>query len=79
MAKKLIHIRKPQLRITSKGVKLSKPSARIGGKTGINVSGQGVSGSIRTKAGSLNTKKGCRLRLFGLFGLLGVIGLVMLR
>lgn len=58
---KLIKIRKPKVRITTKGVRVSKPSARIGGKTGLNISSQGVSGSVRTGMGTYNTKKGCSL------------------
>jgi hypothetical protein len=59
--KKLIHIRKPKLRITGKGVKISKPSARVGGKVGVNVSSKGVSASARTRAGSVSTRTGLTL------------------
>ncbi len=53
--KKLIKVRKPKLRITPKGVKVTRPSARIGGKTGINLSSSGMSASMRTKFGTINT------------------------
>ncbi len=62
--KKLFHIRKPRLLITKKGVKIAKPTARLGGKVGVNLSRDGASASVRTKAGSLSTRKGCRLRLW---------------
>jgi len=71
--KKLISIRKPKLRITSKGVKVTKPSARIGGKAGVNISSKGVSASVRTKHGTVSTRKGrsgcacCPLMLLGIF------------
>lgn len=50
---------KPKLKISSKGVKLQAPRVRLGKKVGLNISKSGVSGSIRTKAGTLNTKRGC--------------------
>jgi hypothetical protein len=81
--KKLIKIRTPKLKITSKGVKVTKPSARIGGKTGLNISSKGVSASHRTKYGTLSTrtgwtrrkrKKGCSMLLLILSVLpLGVV------
>jgi hypothetical protein len=52
--KKLISIRKPKLKITRKGVKVTKPSARIGGKAGVNLSSKGVSASLRTGKGHVN-------------------------
>ena len=55
--KKLIRIRKPRVRVTSKGLKISAPSARIGGKAGINVSKSGVSGSVQTGHGSISTRR----------------------
>lgn len=73
---KLFNIRGPKLKLSSKGLKLTKPSARIGRKAGVNISSQGVSSSIRTKAGTVNSKDGCSLRLFGI--LLIVISLVVL-
>lgn len=62
---KLIKFRKPRIRITSKGIKITKPSARIGGAVGLNVSSKGVSGSVKTKAGTYNTKRGLSLHLPG--------------
>lgn len=55
MGKKLVHIRKPRLRVTPRGVKLTRPSARIGGKVGVNISRSGVSASARTKLGTVST------------------------
>jgi hypothetical protein len=57
MGKKLISVRKPKLRITPSGVRVTKPSARIGGKVGLNVSSRGVSASARTKMGTISTGK----------------------
>lgn len=56
--KKLITTRSPRIRLTSKGVKLIKPSVRIGGKAGANLSSRGVSASLRTHAGSVSTSRG---------------------
>lgn len=56
-----MNIRKPRLSLTKKGLKLTKPSARIGGKTGINISSSGVSASHRTKHGTISTKRGCSI------------------
>jgi hypothetical protein len=53
--KKLITVRKPRLRITPKGVKVTNPSMRIGGKTGINVSKSGMSASHRGKLATFTT------------------------
>lgn len=69
--RKLVSVRKPKLKLTTNGVKLTKPSARIGGKAGLNISSKGVSGSVRTKAGTLNTRTGFtrrkRKKFLGLF------------
>ncbi|MEZ4684176.1 MAG: excalibur calcium-binding domain-containing protein [Caldilineaceae bacterium] len=64
--KSLFSIRKPKVRITKKGLRVTPPSVRVGGKTGINIPKSGVSGSTRTKFGTYNTKRGCSLRLFAL-------------
>ena len=58
---KLFSIRGPRLRVTSKGVKISKPTARIGRKAGINISSKGISASYRSKAGSISTRRGSTL------------------
>lgn len=58
---KLIHIRKPRIRISRKGVKIVKPSARIGGKTGVNVSRRGVSASARIPGATVSTRTGVTL------------------
>ncbi len=54
---KLFSYRKPKLRVTKKGLKLTTPSARIGGKSGINISKKGVSASLRTPLGTASTGK----------------------
>lgn len=54
---KLIHIRKPKLRVTSKGVRVTKPSARIGGKVGVNISKSGYSTSVRTGIGTFSSER----------------------
>jgi len=60
--KKLVTIRKPKVRITSKGVKVTRPTARVGREVGVNVSSEGVSASVRTKHGTASTRKGCSLK-----------------
>lgn len=64
---KLLKIKGPKIRFTSKGIKVSKPTARIGGKAGINFSTKGVSASVRTKAGTASTRRGVSFNFFGLF------------
>lgn len=66
--KRWFHFRRPELRVGTKGVRVAKPSVRIGDKVGINISSRGISGSIRTKFGSLNTRRGCTLNIFKLLG-----------
>ena len=56
---KLLHFRLPKLRFSTRGVKLQRPTMRVGGKAGMNVSSQGVSGSVRAKGVSVSTKRGC--------------------
>lgn len=68
---KLFSIRKPSLRITKKGVAFTAPSARIGGKAGINLSKSGISGSVRGKHGSYNTRSGLRLNCLPTLLLIG--------
>ena len=62
-------IARPRLRITSKGLKVQAPRVRIGDKAGLNISKSGVSGSVRTKFGTYNTRKGCSLLLVLITGL----------
>ncbi len=52
---KLVQFRKPRIRISPKGVRVTRPSARIGGKVGVNISSRGVSASARTKMGTIST------------------------
>lgn len=70
--KKFFSVRKPRLTVGKRGISISPPSLRIGGKTGINVSRSGVSVSSRTKHGTFNSRRGCS-RTLGMF-LLPVIG-----
>lgn len=56
--KKLVKVIGPKLRITSKGLRVQAPRARIGGKAGFNVSKSGVSASVRTPIGTFNSKRG---------------------
>lgn len=82
-----VSVRKPKLRVTSKGVKLSKPSARIGGKSGINISSKGISASTRTPIGTFNSrtgfhlkrsrKKGCGLVVLALIITLALIFIIL--
>ncbi len=72
--RKLFSIRKPRLTISGRGVRISPPSLRIGGKTGINVSRSGVSVSSRTKHGTFNSRRGCSWILGALLPLIGVVG-----
>lgn len=64
---KPIKVRKPKIRITRKGIKLSRPSFRIGGKKlGVNVSSSGVSQSGKVAGVGYNTgnkkkRAGCSL------------------
>lgn len=62
---KLFSFRKPKIKLTKKGLKVTNPSLRIGGKAGVNVSKSGVSASLRTSAGTVNSKRGISLRGFG--------------
>lgn len=66
--KRWFHFRRPELRIGTQGVRIAKPSVRIGDKVGVNISSRGISGSIRTKFGSFNTRRGCTLNIFKLLG-----------
>ncbi len=73
---RLLSIRRPRIRITSKGVRITSPSVRIGGSVGANLSRRGVSGSVRTKAGSFNTRTGASVSPM-VIGV-GVLGLLVL-
>lgn len=55
-SKKLVTIRKPRVRVGSKGIRITKPTARIGGKVGLNVSSRGISASARTPFGTFSTR-----------------------
>ncbi len=55
---KLFSIRRPSLRLTKRGVRVTKPSARIGGAFGVNISSRGVHASVRRPR---RKKSGCSL------------------
>jgi hypothetical protein len=71
----LFKVRKPRVRLTTKGVRITKPSTRIGSKTGINISSKGVSFSSRGKLGTASTRRG---RSTGLFSFLDGCGSILL-
>lgn len=77
---RFVKVSKPKVSLTSKGVNVSKPSMRIGRKIGINISSKGISASLRSKLGTLSTRRG---RSTGIFKLLegsgcGVLALFIL-
>lgn len=79
MAKKLLKITPPKIRLTTKGVKVSNARARVRGPINTNISRSGVSHSVTTRAGTYNTKKGCSrvlpgcpLTILVLFGMLSL-------
>ena len=74
---KPVRVRPPSLRVSPKGkVSVGSPSFRVGGRrSGVNVGRRGVSGTIGTPIGSINTKRGCRTKLFTL--LLAMVFLVV--
>jgi hypothetical protein len=74
---KLFSIRKPRLRISSKGVRVAPPGLRIGSRAGVNILRKGVSGFVRGKRGSFNTRRGCSVPL-GVLLVLLVLGLALL-
>lgn len=71
--RKLFSIRKPRLTVSSRGVRVQAPAMRIGGRSGINISKKGVSYSVRSRAGTYNTRRGCSRPLFLLIGLVVVL------
>lgn len=69
----MFSIRKPRLTIGKRGMRISPPSLRLGGRgSGLNISKSGVSVSSRTRHGTFNSKRGCSRTLGAL--LLPVIG-----
>ena len=46
--RKLVSIRKPRVRLTPKGLRVTRPTARIGRAVGVNISSRGIRPSIRT-------------------------------
>jgi hypothetical protein len=55
-----VSVRKPRVTLNSRGLHISPPSARVGSKKrGFNISKSGVSYSIETPFGVLNTRRGC--------------------
>lgn len=66
-----IKIRRPRLRITSKGIRWVNTGVSIGGKAGrVNISRQGVNTTIGGPGASYNTKRGCLLSPFTWLGML---------
>lgn len=59
-----IKVRNPKVRLTSKGVRVGKPSMRIGRKIGINISCKGISASLRSMFGTLSTRRGRSTGIF---------------
>lgn len=60
MAKKLIHVRKGSLRLTPTGkVRRRRPSLRIGGRLGVNVSSKGAHVTLHRGRGSWLKRSGC--------------------
>jgi hypothetical protein len=53
---KSVHVRKGGVRLTSRGLRLTRPSARIGGRVGVNISSRGVHATIRR---GRRRNKGC--------------------
>jgi hypothetical protein len=58
---KLFSVRRPSVRLTKRGLRVSKPSARIGGTFGVNISSRGVHASVRRPRRS---RSGCGLAAF---------------
>jgi len=72
--RKLISVRKPRLRFTPDGIKMTKPSYRIGGRSGgVNISSRGVSYSTRTPLGTYNSRRGCSMPLGCMLSLLTMV------
>lgn len=61
---KLFSFRGHKLKVGKKGLRVTKPTARIGGKAGLNISSKGVSASLRTKSGSVSTRRGISITPF---------------
>lgn len=58
----MFRIRKPRLRVTSRGLRVTSPGVRIGGKHAwLNVSRRGASVTGRAGHVSYNTRRGCML------------------
>ncbi len=76
---KLIKFRKPRLRLTSKGLSITRPGARVGGAVGVNISSKGVRPSIhRSKLGipSGRHRKGCGLMAITIFILIIALSII---
>lgn len=57
-----IKVTGPRVQLGKKGLRIRSPRARIGGKSGLNVSKGGVSASHRGKLGTINSKRGISLK-----------------
>ncbi len=73
---KLFTVRKPKLRLTKRGGRITRPSARIGGTFGVNISSRGVHASVHRPRRS---RSGCGLTTLlllltaSLFGFLSLL------
>jgi hypothetical protein len=66
-----IKIRRPQIRIGKKGVKLSIVGLSLGGKGArVNVSRKGASATVGVRGARYNTRRGCLLSPFTWLALL---------
>lgn len=62
---KTISRRRGGLRVSKKGkISYNPGNVRIGRKAGVNISKRGASASLRTPLGTLNSRSGCRAKLF---------------
>jgi hypothetical protein len=63
----LIKLRKPRLRLTSKGLKVQNVGVTVGGKSArVNVTPSGSSVSVGVPGATYNTRRGCLLSPFTL-------------
>lgn len=63
-------VRSPRIRLTSRGIRVTRPSVSIGGKGArINISSRGISEAVSTSSVSYNTRRGLMVNVFAwLFG-----------
>ena len=56
--KKVKVTRKPEIRVTSKGVRVSRGTLRVGGKVGLTIGRRGIGLNIKTKRGTISSRRG---------------------